>query len=148
MAQFSMTREEREAYLAGVHVGVLSIADQHRGPLTVPVWYAYSPGGEVHICTSQSSRKAKLLAAAGRMSLCVQDETSPYRYVSIEGPVIGDEPADVERDLRPLARRYLGEEGGDRWVAGYLERVKQDSAATEHLFRIRPERWLTVDYSK
>jgi len=146
MAQ--MTHEEREAFLADVHVGVLSIADQNRGPLTVPVWYAYTPGSELHICTAQRSRKAKLLASINRVSLCVQDETLPYRYVSIEGSVVAIEPADVERDLRPLARRYLGEAGGDQWVEGYIERVRQDSGAAESLIRIRPERWLTVDYSK
>jgi nitroimidazol reductase NimA-like FMN-containing flavoprotein (pyridoxamine 5'-phosphate oxidase superfamily) len=33
----TMTKQEREAFLAGVHVGVVSIAEQGRGPLAVPV---------------------------------------------------------------------------------------------------------------
>jgi nitroimidazol reductase NimA-like FMN-containing flavoprotein (pyridoxamine 5'-phosphate oxidase superfamily) len=148
MAQFSMTREEREAFLADVHIGVLSIPEQNQGPLTVPVWYAYTPGGEIHICTGQGTRKSKLLASVERVSLCAQTETPPYRYVSVEGPVVSIEPADIEGDLRPMAQRYLGEAGGNQWVEGFLERVKQDSSATENLIRIRPERWLTVDYSK
>ena len=41
---FAMTRQEREAFLAEVHVGILSVADEGRGPLTVPIWYAYDPG--------------------------------------------------------------------------------------------------------
>lgn len=36
-----MTKRERETFLADVHVGIISIAEQGRGPLTVPVWYAY-----------------------------------------------------------------------------------------------------------
>jgi nitroimidazol reductase NimA-like FMN-containing flavoprotein (pyridoxamine 5'-phosphate oxidase superfamily) len=48
----AMTPEEREAFRADVHVGIISIADEGRGPLTVPIWYAYEPGGELR------SRKA------------------------------------------------------------------------------------------
>ena len=42
-----MTRAEREAFLADVHVGVLSIAEPGRGPLAAPIWYGYEPGGEI-----------------------------------------------------------------------------------------------------
>jgi nitroimidazol reductase NimA-like FMN-containing flavoprotein (pyridoxamine 5'-phosphate oxidase superfamily) len=38
----TMSREDRERFLAGVHVGVLSVASADgAGPLAVPVWYAY-----------------------------------------------------------------------------------------------------------
>jgi hypothetical protein len=43
----AMSRAEREAFLADTHVGVVSISEDRRGPLTVPVWYRYTPGGEV-----------------------------------------------------------------------------------------------------
>src|SRR6185437_13401910 len=112
----TMTNEEREAFLADVHVGVLSVAQDGRAPLTVPVWYSYTPGAEVHIVTGAATRKARALRTAGRCSLCAQDEAPPYRYVTVVGPVAAIEAADLERDLRPLARRYLGVEGGDRWV--------------------------------
>ena len=141
----TMTKQEREAFLADVHVGVVSIAEQGRGPLAVPVWYVYEPGGELRFVTGRSSRKGKLLARAGRFSLCAQTETSPYKYVSVEGPIIAMEEANLERDLRPLARRYLGTKGGD----AYVESTRDDpSYADNVLVRMRPERWLTVDYAK
>jgi nitroimidazol reductase NimA-like FMN-containing flavoprotein (pyridoxamine 5'-phosphate oxidase superfamily) len=140
-----MTQEEREAFLADVHIGVISIAEEGRGPLTVPVWYAYNPGGELRIVTGRESRKGRLLARAGRFSLCVQTETPPYKYVSVEGPIISIEAADVERDGRPLARRYLGKEMGDRYVE---ETRNLPTHADSVLVRMRPERWLTSDYSK
>ena len=41
-----MTVEEREAYLADLHVGVVSVAGADgRAPLAVPVWYRYEPAG-------------------------------------------------------------------------------------------------------
>jgi nitroimidazol reductase NimA-like FMN-containing flavoprotein (pyridoxamine 5'-phosphate oxidase superfamily) len=141
----AMTREEREAFLADVHVGVVSIADPERGPLTVPIWYAYEPGGELRIVTERGSRKGVLLEKAQRMSLCAQSEAPPYKYVSVEGPIVSIEPSDVERDVRPLAHRYLGEEFGDR----YVEATSDTRDGVENvLVRMRPERWLTVDYAK
>lgn len=142
----AMTRSEREAFLAGVHVGVISIAEEGRGPLTVPIWYAYEPGGEVRIVTDRSSRKGRLLARAGRFSLCAQTEEAPYRYVSVEGPISAIEPSVLERDERPLAHRYLGKKLGD----GYIESTGGAEARTDNtvLVRMWPERWYSVDYSK
>ena len=103
-----MTKEKREAFLADVHVGIISIAEEGRGPLTVPIWYAYEPGGDLRIMTGRESRKGRLVARAGRFSLCVQTDTSPYKYVSVEGPIVSSEAADIERDLRPLlGSRFL-----------------------------------------
>ena len=51
----AMTKEEREAFLADVHVGIISVAEDGHGPLTVPVWYSYEPGGEVRIITARAS---------------------------------------------------------------------------------------------
>jgi nitroimidazol reductase NimA-like FMN-containing flavoprotein (pyridoxamine 5'-phosphate oxidase superfamily) len=138
----AMTKEEREAFLADVHVAVISVAEEGRAPLVVPIWYSYEPGGEVRITTGRTSRKGKLLERAHRFSLCVQTETPPYKYVSVEGPIVEVEAADLERDRRPLARRYLGRELGDRYIESTRDTVGNV------LVRMRPERWLTVDYAK
>ncbi len=139
----SMSAKEREAFLAGLHVGVISIAEPGRGPLTVPIWYAYEPGGELRVVTGRDSRKGRLLSVGAPLSLCAQSEAPPYRYVSVEGPVVSLERAELERDLRPLARRYLGVELGDAYIAS-----TRDEAAGSVVVRIRPERWLSVDYGK
>jgi nitroimidazol reductase NimA-like FMN-containing flavoprotein (pyridoxamine 5'-phosphate oxidase superfamily) len=138
-----MTKQERESFLADLHIGVLSIPDEGRGPLTVPIWYAYQPGGEVRFVTGRASRKGRLLEKARRLSVCAQTETPPYSYVSVEGPIVAIDKADLERDLRPLARRYLGTEGGDGYIAS-----TQEEHADNVLVRMRPERWLAVDFSK
>ena len=141
----AMARKEREAFLADVHVGIIALPEEGRGPLAVPVWYSYEPGGELRFVTGRASRKGQLLQRARRFSLCAQTETPPYRYVSVEGPVIAMDPADLERDLRPLARRYLGAQMGD----AYVEKARTDPEHAENvLVRMRPDRWLTVDYAK
>jgi nitroimidazol reductase NimA-like FMN-containing flavoprotein (pyridoxamine 5'-phosphate oxidase superfamily) len=138
----TMTKDEREVFLADLHVAVMSVAEEGHGPLAVPIWYSYEPGGEVRIITARTSRKGELLERAGRFSLCVQTETLPYKYVSVEGPIIAVEAADLERDRRPLAHRYLGAEMGD----SYLEST--GDVVDNVLVRMRPERWRTVDYGK
>jgi hypothetical protein len=65
--------------------------------------------------------------------------------VSVEGPITATEVADLEWDLRRLAQRYLGVNTGDR----YIEQTRDASAQAEYvLIRMRPERWLTVDYAR
>lgn len=138
----SMTRQEREAFLAETRVAVISVADPGCGPLALPVWYAYEPGQVVRFVTQGSSRKAALIRTAGRMSLCVQSESAPYKYVSIEGPAVLSEP-DFERDIRGMALRYLGEAMGEM----YLQMTASDRADSV-LVSLSPERWRTVDYTK
>ena len=135
----SMSRAEREEFLAGVHVAVLSVAaPDDRGPLTAPVWYTYQPGGTVNVSTGRSTRKAQAIAAAGRFSLCAQDERPPYKYVTVEGPAVIEDATDAER--LELARRYLGIEGGDAFIAA-------NPGGSQVMIRMTPEHWLSRAYS-
>jgi nitroimidazol reductase NimA-like FMN-containing flavoprotein (pyridoxamine 5'-phosphate oxidase superfamily) len=138
----SMSQPEREQFLAGVHVGVLSVAaGDSAGPLTIPVWYTYEPGGTVTLTTGRATRKAVAIGAAGRFSLCAQDEQPPYKYVTVEGPAT-IEPATLAERLA-LARRYLGPENGDAFIAA--EGGGGDSSVA---IRMAPEHWLAADFSK
>ncbi len=136
-----MTVEERQEFLAEMHVGIISIADGERGPLTLPIWYDYEPGGDLWIITDETSRKAKLLSAAGRFSLCAQTEQAPYKYVSVEGPITSTRPADFEGDLRAMAHRYLGTELGDAYA-------EANSVQGQIVISMHPKRWRTTDYNK
>jgi nitroimidazol reductase NimA-like FMN-containing flavoprotein (pyridoxamine 5'-phosphate oxidase superfamily) len=140
-----MSRAEREAFLAGVHVGVLSIPEPGRGPLAAPIWYAYAPGGEIELVTGRDSRKGRLLKPGVRVAFVVQTEEAPYRYVSVEGPVTGVAPCPGDAEERRLAHRYLGREAGDAYVASTAERREAEPNVR---VTIRPERWLSVDYRK
>ena len=140
----AMSKSQREAFLADVHVGVISVADPGHGPLALPIWYRYEPGTDVRMVTGRRSKKAELIRKAGRISLCVQSETAPYKYVSVEGPVAFGEP-DLEHDIRQMAYRYLGKQMGDM----YLHMTADERAAEDPvLIRLTPMRWITVDYQK
>jgi PPOX class probable F420-dependent enzyme len=138
-----MTTDERESFLAEVHIGVLSVAaGDERGPLTVPLWYAYEPGGPVRFMTLPQSRKAQLVEATGRASLCVQSEGMPYRYVTVEGPVTATGRRPDEAWQRALHHRYLGPEAGDK-----VFELMGDTLAQEVLFELTPQRWTSSDYT-
>ncbi|MDP6689891.1 MAG: pyridoxamine 5'-phosphate oxidase family protein [Alphaproteobacteria bacterium] len=142
---FNMSKAEREAFLGEAHIGVLAIPDRGSGPLTSPVWYDYEAGGDLWFLTQSTARKGRLLAEGGRVSLLVQTSTSPYKYVSIEGPVSSIVPSDLLADLQPMAQRYLGEQAGKDYAAGSAENYAKGNSIKVF---IRPERWLTVDYAK
>jgi nitroimidazol reductase NimA-like FMN-containing flavoprotein (pyridoxamine 5'-phosphate oxidase superfamily) len=141
---FIMTPEEREAFLADLHVGIVSVAEEERGPLSVPIWYGYEPGGNIWFVTGQGSRKIRLLKKSGRLSLCVQNEQSPYQYVSVEGALISIQPMDIDHDLVPLAYKYLGPEEGEEYVQEERRNPQEGSV----LVQMHPEHWYAVDYGK
>ncbi|HWF28821.1 MAG TPA: pyridoxamine 5'-phosphate oxidase family protein [Mycobacterium sp.] len=132
---------ERQEFLEAKHVGVLSVdAADGRPPASVPIWYDYTPGGNVRVNTGAGTRKAKLIERAGAVTLVVQREEPPYQYVVVEGTVVeATAPAPVEV-REAIAIRYLGEEGGRQFVRSM---EGQDTV----LFTIRPDRWLTADFS-
>lgn len=138
----SMTRSEREAFLAELHVGVISVEQEGEAPLTVPIWYDYDPAVGVWVITDEASQKGRALQAAGRFTLCAQTEEPPaYRYVSVSGPVVSVREAELEGDRRPMARRYFGEKLGDAYA-------ESQPAEAARVFTMQPERWRTVDYRK
>ena len=138
-----MGAAKREEFLSDVHVGVLSAAVGKTGrTLAVPVWYSYQLGGLLTVLTGRRSRKAAAIRAAGRFGLCVQDDRPPYRYVSVEGPVVSEEELDPAERLA-MARRYLGAEGGDRYISDNPDPERHNVA-----FRMRPEHWLSQDQSQ
>ena len=144
MTSTSMTQDERLAFLEKPYIAVISIPEPGRGPLTVPVWYRYEPGGDFCVWTGSRTHKARLLKNTKRISLCIMDPKPPYKYASIEG-TFSIEPVQFERDVRPMALHYFGLERGE----GYLKAIGGLTGVVEDiLVRIHPDRWLTVDYSK
>ena len=140
MADNRLSVRDRELFLAEPHIAALSVsAGEARGPLTMPIWYQYEPGGEAWVLTEAGSWKARLIQAAGRFTLMV-DRTAPtVRYVSVEGPVTRTVPG-TDAHLREITERYVPPEK----VAAYLEFAKADFGEQVAIY-LRPQRWLTAD---
>ena len=140
MADSSLSVRDRELFLAEPHVAALSVsAGQGRGPLTVPIWYQYAPGGQAWVLTGAGSRKARLIETAGRFTLMVDRVVPTTWYVSVEGPVTATVPGTDEM-LREIATRYLPAEEAQ----AYIEFAKAELGEQVAIY-LRPERWLTAD---
>ncbi|WP_280267142.1 pyridoxamine 5'-phosphate oxidase family protein [Nocardia wallacei] len=137
----SFTEAERQEFLAGKRIGVLSVAaNDGRPPATVPIWYDYTPGGDIRINTGTGRRKARLIQEAGVVTLTVQREELPYQYVIVEGTVVDATTPSPKEVREAIAARYLGPEGG-RAFADSMDGTQSV------LFTIRPDRWFSQDYS-
>jgi Pyridoxamine 5'-phosphate oxidase len=136
----ALTRAEREKFLAEPHVGAMSVdGGEGRAPLTVPIWYQYSPGAALWVLTGAHSRKTQLVESAGRFSMMVDRVRPSVRYVSVEGPVTAVEPG-TEDHLHEIAHRYLPAESAQR----YLEFARAE-LGEQVVVSMRPERWLSAD---
>jgi hypothetical protein len=137
---FVMTSAERESFLADVHIGVLAVERDRRAPLAVPVWYDYVDG-DILIWMERETVKDRHIRKAGRLSLLVQTEEPPYKYVTAEGPVIGDHERPSRDQALAITRRYLPEAEAVAYVDGSL-------GEKSILVRMRPQKWLSNDQSK
>jgi uncharacterized protein len=143
-----MTEKERQEFLAEPRIGVLSVAaGDDRPPHTTPIWYGYESGGSITFFTAtqgRKSRKAGLIETAGVLSLTVQREEFPYKYVTVEGSVVGSDSPPSADQMLAIAGRYLPEEAAQ----GFVEAELAHPGSGPVLFTVRPDRWLTFDFAE
>ncbi|MGX1775749.1 pyridoxamine 5'-phosphate oxidase family protein [Nocardia brasiliensis] len=135
----ALTLKERQEFLAQPHIAALSVAaGPDRGPLSVPVWYQYAPGGEPWVLTGADSQKMSAINAAGRFTLMVQRTEPSVRYVTVEGPVSKITPI-TDALHHEMVERYLS---GDA-VDAYLKQAAD--FGEQVVVYLRPEHWLSKD---
>ncbi|HEX6348995.1 MAG TPA: pyridoxamine 5'-phosphate oxidase family protein [Candidatus Dormibacteraeota bacterium] len=91
-------------------------------PRVVPVWHALVDG-EIHVPSQPDLYKCRALRADPRATLTVSTPELPYRVASVTGRAVVDrfdEKARIEL-VGALARRFLGEEAGERYLAGWMK---------------------------
>jgi uncharacterized protein len=70
----------------------------------------------------------------------VQDQTPPYKYVSVEGPVVDIQLETSQADREAMAYRYFARAEAD----AYLAQIKDEPVAQPLM---RPRRGYSVDFS-
>lgn len=114
-------------------------AGKDRGPLTVPIWYQYTPGGQPWFITGTGSRKHRLIEAAGHLSLMVERVEPTVRYVAVDGAVDRIEEGTDEQ-LVEMTKRYLPPEA----VEPYLEMARREHGPSVAVY-LTPQHWLSAD---
>lgn len=135
-----MELAERQALLAQPINSIIAIERPGHAPIAVPVWHGYEPGGDAWVLMMTDSEKGRLLRAAGRGTLVVQDAAG-VRYAAASCELVQERPATAE-EQRALAVRYLGAEGAEVFLATAAAPVDQES-----VFVLRPVAWRSADLS-
>lgn len=78
------------------------------------------------------------------LSLTVQREEFPYKYVTVEGSVVGSHRPPSAEQMLAIAGRYLPEGAAQ----GFVEAELAQPGTGPVLFTVRPDRWLTFDFAE
>jgi hypothetical protein len=140
----TMSKQAREQFLAGPHVGVVSVnGADGQPPTSVPTFYAYEPGGLITMFTGTQRRvpqRIERIKAAGAITLVAQREEQPLAYVTVEAELVEIGKPTAEQ-LVTIACRYMPEEH----ATGFAEGELGDPESTIVLFTFRPTRWFSSD---
>jgi PPOX class probable F420-dependent enzyme len=117
-------------FLEKARIARLGTINPDGTPHIAPVWYRYEDG-EMRILTDRGSQKYKNIERDPRVTVCVDDETPPYRTVLMRGTAAVTESPGAAWRLA-LAVHYLGEERGRRYV-------EQNNSETGIMLRITAE---------
>jgi PPOX class probable F420-dependent enzyme len=128
----SMTEEEWRAFVMhGTRTAKVATARKDGRPHVVPVWFVLD-GEDVVFTTGASSVKGQALRRDPYACLCVDDQTPPYSFVMIEGPVeLSTDPDELRRVTTRIGGRYMGAERAEEFGA-------RNAAEGELLVRLRP----------
>ena len=104
-----MSDDDRRAFLsAGTRTAKLAVTRANGAPHVVPIWFVLD-GDDLVFTTGVDTIKGKAIRRDPRVALCVDDDTPPFSFVTIEGT------ASVSRDLDEmlvwatrLGARYMG----------------------------------------
>ncbi|MBS9532346.1 pyridoxamine 5'-phosphate oxidase family protein [Mycobacterium sp. M1] len=136
----ALSKDEREQFLAQPHIAALSVdGGTGRGPLTVPMWYQYTPGGEPWVLTATGSRKAGLIEAAGCFTLMVERVEPSLRYVAVEGAVSRVERGTDAHHIE-LAHRYLPPARAEKYLEFALSELGE-----QLVIHLRPRHWVSAE---
>ena len=116
-------QESVQAFLNEPRFAVLGTVNADGSPQQTVMWFELR-GDHIMMNTLRGRKKDRNLLRDGRGSICVE---AGQRYVTIDGSVtIVDDPAVGQDDIAALARRYEGDEEGNRMsreVFGSQDRV-------------------------
>jgi PPOX class probable F420-dependent enzyme len=109
-AMRTMSEDEARAFLSdGARTGKVATSTLDGRPHVAPLWFIVD-GEDVVFITTATSVKGRHLRANPRAALAVDDDTYPYAFVIVRGPVtLQDEAPDLRAWATRIAARYVPE---------------------------------------
>lgn len=135
MAQ-QMTQKEYRAFLLGrPRTATLATVRADGRPHAAPVWFDLS-GDKLVLTTGEGTVKGRNMRRDPRVSLCVDDEEPPFRFVIIEGTAeLSAEDPDLLHWATRIGGRYMGVERAEEYG-------RRNAVPGELLVRVTPHKVL------
>ena len=131
-----MTEDEiRRFLLQGTFTGKLGTINKNGTTHIVPILYTLDEQGDIIFNIGDKSVKARNIQRDNRVRLCVDDQTPPFSFVTIDGiaEVISDTSTENFKWAKIIAARYMGNDKAE--IYG-----KRNSTQGELLLKIKPIR--------
>jgi PPOX class probable F420-dependent enzyme len=138
-----MSKEEIIRFLMqGTFTGKLATTKADNGAHVVPIWFVLDNensvdevGGDIVFSTYDTSVKAKNIKQDNRVSICIDDQTPLFSFVTIFGTakMYTYEQEEVAMWATKIAERYMGKENAEEYG-------RRNSGEGSVLVRITPEK--------
>lgn len=125
-----MTKDEwHEFLMTGTRTGKAAVTKADGTPHVTPVWLAMD-GDDVLFTTHDSGLKSKALKRDPRISICVDDQTPPYSFVSLWGEAtLSEDLAELVKWATVIGGRYMGADHAEEYG-------RRNGVPGEHLVRV------------
>ena len=113
-----MTKSEIKKFLMkDTFTGKLATVKKNGSPHVVPIWFVVEVNSRnrnkvrnIYFTTGRESVKSKNIQRDSRVSICVDDQTRPFSFVSICGiaKLIPYRQKEILKRATKIAERYMG----------------------------------------
>jgi PPOX class probable F420-dependent enzyme len=128
--------------LQSTHLARLAYIWTDGTPRVVPVWFHWD-GRDLVIAGPPNAPKMKALPRNSNVAVTIDREDPPYHALFIRGTATTTVTDGAPPEYAAAARRYMGQEAGDAWVAGVNQMAPQSARIA-----IRPEWVGLIDFER
>ena len=97
-------------------------------PRVVSIWFHWD-GSDIVMGTLPGAPKLKALKTGDRVALTIDTNDPPYHVLSVRGTADVRQAKGVVDEYALAARRYMGKEGGDAYIASLPPDIKMGRIA-------------------
>jgi PPOX class probable F420-dependent enzyme len=133
-------KEIRKFLVQGTLTGKLATVKKDGSPHLVPIWFTLdrsnnNSNGDIIFTTNSMSVKGKNIRRDNRVSICIDDQTPPFSFVTVYGTAKTQQykPNELVEWATKIAGRYMGRKNAKSYG-------KRNSAEGELLVRVKPTR--------
>lgn len=133
-----MTISEMKTFVQeGTRTGHLATTREDGRSHVAPIWFLMD-GEDIVFTSWHDTVKVRNMLRTGFASLSVDEPSSPYSFVVLEGTITVDrDPAASRHWATEAGRRYMGEDRAEEFG-------QRNGIEGEWVFRLRPSHWTGI----